>query len=71
MNILIKCISTLSKLKAEITKLARFFNAIGQLIDYAMDNQVLKFIEYLETITNDGPSIAGFTFTDLRRQVCL
>ncbi|EGR44554.1 uncharacterized protein TRIREDRAFT_112146 [Trichoderma reesei QM6a] len=67
-NILIKCISTLSKLKAEITKLARFFLAIGQMIDHAMENQIVRFIDYVETATSDGPSIAGFTFTDLRRQ---
>ncbi|KAL7952121.1 hypothetical protein V8C42DRAFT_350355 [Trichoderma barbatum] len=58
-NILIKCIATLSKLKVEITKLARFFIAIGQIIDYAMENQVVKFIEYLETTI--------FTFTMMIR----
>lgn len=70
-RILVKCMHTLASLKTEVSNLARFFLAVGKLIDYVTDTQVLEFIKYLETLgtAGDGPSIAGFTFTDFRRQV--
>lgn len=68
-EILGRCLTILSDLKEQVTNLARFFRNMSLMIGDVTTNQVDRFVDYLNRNTGDGPSIGGFTFTDLERQV--
>jgi hypothetical protein len=67
-QILGRCLTILSDLKEQVTNLARFFRNVSLMIGDVTTNQVDRFVDYLNRNTSDGPSIGGFTFTDLQRQ---
>ncbi|KAI1813256.1 hypothetical protein GGS20DRAFT_554154 [Poronia punctata] len=69
-DILVKCIEILVQLKAQVTKLVSFFTAVNTLVDFVVQDQVDRFIEYLEHLPDAETEtrILNFTFTDFQRQ---
>jgi hypothetical protein len=68
-EILGRCLTILSDLKEQVTNLAQFFRNMSLMIGDVTTNQVDRFVDYLNRNTGDGPSIGGFTFTDLQHHL--
>ncbi|KAI5839417.1 hypothetical protein DFP73DRAFT_501746 [Morchella snyderi] len=67
--ILTKCIEALVTLKAQIRKLVNFFKALAEITSFVEKYHVQPFLDSIDIIADEEPSISGFTYTDMQRQV--
>ena len=60
-------------MKNQVAKLATFFKGVSVLVEFAIEKEVIPFINDINAFTGDHKEvlITGFTFSDLSRQVRL
>ncbi|RDL30441.1 uncharacterized protein BP5553_10319 [Venustampulla echinocandica] len=70
-SILSKSIDCLTTMKIQVAKLVTFFDGIAGLVDFAIEHEVIPFIDDLNAFTGDEKEvlITGYTFSDLSRQI--
>ena len=64
-----QCIALVVNLKAQITNIVGFFEAIASTVELVLYKQVKPFIDTMRASTSDDAKVGEYTITDLQRSV--